>query len=70
VATVPWSSGRSGAFSSDLIGLMDGSTYSIGVRAFNAVGEEANTLPVTIMADGTPPVLVDSLEAVVTNQES
>jgi hypothetical protein len=67
--TVPWSSGRFGAFMTDQAGLTDGFLYSIGVRAFSANGEEANTVAVTVKADGTPPSLVDSLEAIAINQE-
>ena len=68
--TVPWSSGRFGAFTTDHAGLTDGFLYSIGVRAYSTIGEESNTVAVTVKADGTPPSLVDSLEAVAINQES
>jgi hypothetical protein len=67
--TVPWSSGRFGAFKTDQAGLTDGFLYSIGVRAYSANGEEANTVAVTVKADGTPPSLVDSLAVVAINQE-
>jgi hypothetical protein len=67
---VPWSSGRFGAFTTDHAGLTDGLLYSIGVRAYSAIGEESNTVAVTVKADGTSPTLVDSLEAVAINQES
>ena len=66
---VPWSSGRFGAFMTDQAGLTDGFVYSIGVRAFNAIGEESNTVAVSVKADGTPPSLVNSLAAVAINQE-
>jgi hypothetical protein len=69
VATVAWSDQRMGYFVADLGNLTNGSTYAIGVRAFNAFGEEANTIVLSIKADATPPSLVDSLEAVATNQE-
>jgi hypothetical protein len=68
-ATVLWSSGRFGSFSVDQGGLTNGLAYSVGVRAFNAVGEEANTVAVAVTADGIPPSLVDSLETVAINQE-
>jgi hypothetical protein len=68
--TVPWSSRRFGAFTTDTAGLTDGLLYSIGVRAYSAIGEESNTVAVTVKADGTPPSLVDSLEAVAIHQES
>jgi hypothetical protein len=68
--TVLWSSGRFGVFKTDQAGLTDGSLYSICVRAYSATGEESNAVAVTVKADGTPPSLVDSLEAVAINQES
>jgi hypothetical protein len=68
-AIIPWASGRFGAFTTDQAGLTDGFIYSIGVRAYNAVGEESNAVAVTVKADGTPPSLVDSLEIVAINQE-
>ena len=67
--TVPWSSGRFGDFKTDQAGLTDGFLYSISVRAYSANGEESNTVAVTVKADGTPPSLVNSLEAVAINQE-
>jgi hypothetical protein len=70
VATLPWSSGRFGSFSADLSGLTDRTNYAIGVRAFSAVGEESNTFTAIVMGGNTPLALVDSFEAVVTNQGS
>jgi hypothetical protein len=70
VSTVAWSGGRLGCFTADLSGLTDGQTYSLGVRGFNAVGEEANTAAVIVTADSTPPTLVESLDAIATNQEA
>jgi hypothetical protein len=70
VATVPWSSQRNGSFSADLSGLTVGASYAIGVRAYNGSGEESNTIVLSMTADGTPPAVVDSLQAVATNQES
>jgi hypothetical protein len=68
--TVPWPSGRFNVFTADQAGLRDGAVYSISVRAYSAIGEESNTVAVTVKADGTPPSLVDSLEAFAINQES
>jgi hypothetical protein len=68
-ASVPWAAGRFGTFSEDLDGLTGGVSYSISVRAFNSVGEEPNTNVVVVAADTTPPVLVDSLVAIATDQE-
>jgi hypothetical protein len=70
VSTVTWSSGRFRAFSANLDGLSDGSDYSVGVRSFNMVGEESNTIAVSVTADGTPPALVDSFVAIATNQDT
>ena len=69
VSTIPWSRGRLGWFSTDLAGLAEGLSYSIGVRAFNAVGEESNARVVTVEVDSTPPGLVDGLAAVATNRQ-
>jgi len=62
-ATVPYGVGIFNTFVADLSGLADGVTYAIGVRAFNASGEEANTRSLSITADGTGPGPVDSLSA-------
>jgi hypothetical protein len=70
VATVLWSSSRTGGFASDLSNLVDGVGYTVAVRAFNAVGEEPNTISLAISADNTPPTPVDSLQIVATNQYS
>ena len=69
VSTVAWSSARYGSFSSDLAGPGNGSPCSIGVRGYNAVGEEQNTTVLYITSDGSPPTVVDSLQALATNQE-
>jgi hypothetical protein len=70
VATVLRSSQSLGTFSADLSGLSVGVRYSIGVRAYNSVGEESNTIVLYVTADGDPPAVVDSLQAVATNEES
>lgn len=67
VATVNWADQRQGSFSTELGGLKGGTSYSIGVRGFNAIGEEANTLVLSITADADPPSVVDGLQAEVTN---
>ncbi len=69
VSTVAWSSARYGCFSAELNGLGDGSPCSIGVRSYNAVAEEQNATVLHITPDDCPPTVVDSLEAVATNQE-
>lgn len=69
-ATVPWSDQGQSRFRADLTNLTAETVYFLGVRAFNAVGEEANTVVLSIRADGTPPSQVDSLQAAATNQEA
>ncbi|HEY1117568.1 MAG TPA: hypothetical protein VGE43_07675, partial [Acidimicrobiales bacterium] len=46
---------RGGAFSVDLTGLSDGTIYLIGVRAFNATGDDGNTVTVSAVSDSTGP---------------
>jgi hypothetical protein len=70
IAIVATSSSASGAFSTTVGDLVNGVSYLIGVRAFNSIGEENNLRSIVIVADQTPPGLVDGLEAVATNQES
>lgn len=70
VATIAWTDQRQGCFTANLSNLVDDVTYSIGVRAFNDVGEEQNTFALSIKADGDPPSQVESLEAVATNSEA
>jgi hypothetical protein len=62
-AVVAYGSGRFNTFVADLLGLTDGMAYSIGVRAFNASGEEANTTSAGVTADATGPLPVDLLIA-------
>jgi hypothetical protein len=64
VATVLYSSAIANSLVANLSGLMDGVTYVIGVRAYNATAEEPNTMTVTVTADATGPGPVDSLTAV------
>ena len=60
---VAYSSGLFNTFVADLSGLTDGTVYSVGVRAFNASGEEANTTSAGVTADATGPRPVDLLVA-------
>ncbi len=62
-AEVAYGAGVFDAFVADLAGLTDGATYSVGVRAFNASGEETNTASITVTADATGPMPVDFLTA-------
>ena len=52
-----------GSYQANLSGLSDSTTYAIGVRAYNASGEESNTSIVTVTADGTGPLPVSRLTA-------
>lgn len=69
-STVAWSDQREGCFSSELSGLKGGPLYSIGVRAFNAVGEEENTVVLAVSADSVAPAGIDSFEAIATSKAS
>jgi hypothetical protein len=60
-ATVAYSSGIAGTFSTMFTDLTDGATYTIGVRAFNGFAEEQNSTAVSVAADATGPLPVDSL---------
>lgn len=58
---LPYSQGLFGTFQCDIAGLVSGQSYSIGVRAYNAVAEEPNTYAVAATADSAGPLAVDSL---------
>jgi hypothetical protein len=57
-AVVPWSV-RS--LQVDLTGLADATTYAVGVRAYNATGEEANTTTTTATTVASGPSAVVGL---------
>ncbi len=63
-ATVLYGSGLFNTFVSNIAGLSNGTQYAIGVRAYNASGEEQNTTAVAVTADATGPTAVLSLTAV------
>jgi hypothetical protein len=65
-ATVSYSSGLSRTFGYTFTGLTDGTAYTIGVRAFNATAEEPNQSTVSVTADATGPLPVDSLTGTAT----
>lgn len=48
-----------------LSGLGDGILYSVGVRAYNGQGEDANTFAVPVVGDTLPPGEVDGFSATV-----
>jgi len=60
-ATVLSSTMIANTFVCNIPGLSDGVTYLVGVRAYNAVAEEPNTNTVSVTADATGPLPVDSL---------
>jgi hypothetical protein len=64
VATVAFSAAILNTLVANLSGLADGTTYTIGVRAYNASGEEANKSTVSVTADATGPSAVSALSAV------
>lgn len=55
-------------YTATLTGLVDGTVYTIGVRAYNAVSEEPNTATVTATADGTGPASVSGLAGFAVSQ--
>jgi hypothetical protein len=63
-ATVLFSTGLAGSFVANIGPLTNGTTYLVGVRAFNAVSEETNTNTVSVTADGTGPSAVVDLTAI------
>jgi hypothetical protein len=56
--TIPYVRGST-LYETSVPGGIDGTTYSIGVRAYNAISDDGNTLSVTITADSTGPDAVD-----------
>ena len=52
-----------------MAGFTDGTTYTIGVRAYNATAEEMNTNAVTVTAIATGPAQVDGLVGVATARQ-
>jgi hypothetical protein len=63
-ATVLFSAAIAGSFMADLTGLPNGTTYTLGVRAYNSTAEEANTVTVNCTADATGPAAVSALTAI------
>ena len=63
VATVSYQSAIAGSWVANLSGLSGGTTYAVGVRAYNAVAEEPNTVFVSVTADAAGPAPVVSLTA-------
>ncbi|MHB8397343.1 MAG: hypothetical protein ACYDCI_00190 [Candidatus Limnocylindrales bacterium] len=67
-ATVLWTTGARNSFVANMPGFTGGTTYTVGVRAYNAVAEEPNTTTVTVTAITSGPAPVDSLTGFATAQ--
>ena len=65
-ATVLFSQGIANSYVTNMSGFTDRTTYTIGVRAFNATAEEMNTNTAAVMAIATGPAPVDGLVGVAT----
>ena len=66
--TVLYSQGIANSYVANMAGFTDGTTYTIGVRAYNATAEEPNTNTVTVVALATGPAPVDGLAGIATAQ--
>jgi hypothetical protein len=66
-ATVAFSTGIANTFVANLAGFIDATTYTIGVRAYNATAEEPNTATVTVTALTSGPTAVLDLTGVATS---
>jgi hypothetical protein len=66
-ATVIFSTGIANSFVANMPGFIDGTTYSVGVRAYNATAEEPNMTTVTVTAIATGPAAIDGLVGVATS---
>jgi len=64
VATVSYGASIANVWTAVITGLSNGTTYSFGVRAYNATAEETNTASVTCTSDATGPGAVQLLTAV------
>lgn len=63
-ATVLFNTGLAGSFVANIGPLTNGTTYQIGVRAYNSVSEETNTNTVSVAADNVGPSAVVDLVAI------
>ena len=45
----------------DVAGLVDGTTYTVATRAYNATGDDGNTVTVAVTASATGPLPVAAL---------
>jgi hypothetical protein len=62
-AVVPFLTDRAGSFAVELGPFAGGTTYAVGVRSFNAYGEEHNTTSIEVDADSSPPSSIGALNA-------
>ena len=62
-ATVSFQASIAGTFVANLAGLANGTTYTVGVRAYNATAEEPNTNTVNVTAASVGPTAVLDLTA-------
>ena len=65
-ATVLFSTGVANSFVANLAGFTGGTTYTIGVRAYNATAEEPNTNTTQVTAITAGPAPVDALAGIAT----
>lgn len=66
LATIPARGDLMGRYATTLTGLTVGNTYAVGVRAYNAVGEESNTYAVNCILKPAGPIAVVGLTSVAT----
>lgn len=67
VATVLWTTNIANSFVSNIPGLIGGTTYTVGVRAYNATGEEANTQVTSVVPISSGPTAVTNLVGLATS---
>jgi hypothetical protein len=68
VATVLWESVVANSFVANVPGFIGGTTYTVGVRAYNATAEETNTNTVAVTAIATGPTAVTDLVGIATSK--
>jgi hypothetical protein len=67
-ATVLYSQRIANSYFTDMTGFTDGTTLTIGVRAYNATADDMNTHTITVTATARGPAPVDGLVGVATAQ--
>jgi hypothetical protein len=66
-ATVLFEAGIANTFFVNITGLTNGVTYCVGIRSYNANGEEQNTNTVSVTADAIGPLSIDGLVGIATS---